>query len=582
MTSTETPQQSPADDPRPAPRRRGLAAAIVAATLVVLLGGVYLAGYFAAGDSVPRNATVGGIAIGGLSRDEAVAKLEAEYGPRADAPLTVRTAGGPEAELQPSQAGLAMDYAATVDDSGVGQSFAPAHIWRVLTGGGPVEPVASVDQAALGSAVEAMAAGMDREPVDATIAFEDGAVKRTDSVDALKVDREAAARAIERAYLTTNAVDVKSTTTSPEITTEEVAEVATTWAEPAVSGPVRVETQGGAFDVTPKMIASAAVFDRVDGTIKPRIDNPKLFEAVQPAIDKLKLDKPKNASFTFEGGRPVVVPGKDGVGFEVEPFAAAVVPAITQRENRVVKLEAKGTAPKFTTADAEKMGIKEVTGEFTTYYPHADYRNTNIGRAATKINGTLLKPGETFSFNDVVGERTSGNGFVEGWKIDQGKLVEDTGGGVSQGVTTMYNAAFFAGMKDTEHWPHTLYFDRYPAGREATVAWPSKDLKFTNDTPHGVVIQGFINPSSSGKKGSVTFRVWSTKYYEVKTAEPVKSDAYRPKPPIADNSSTCHAQSAAEGFTATYWRELYRDGSLVRPRENYKWTYNAQREIRCG
>ena len=94
-----------------------------------------------------------------------------------------------------------------------------------------------------------------------------------------------------------------------------------------------------------------------------------------------------------------------------------------------------------------KLGIPEEVSEFTTYYPHADYRNVNIGRAAELIDGTVLEPGETFSLNDTVGERTRANGFTEGFVISDGVFAEELGGGVCQVATTTFNAAFFAGLR---------------------------------------------------------------------------------------------------------------------------------------
>ena len=166
--------------------------------------------------------------------------------------------------------------------------------------------------------------------------------------------------------------------------------------------------------------------------------------------------------------------------------------------------------PSFTTKDARALKIDEEVSTFTTYFPYADYRNTNIGRAMELINGTVLKPGETFSLNDTVGERTAENGFVKGFIIEDGIFKEDYGGGVSQSATTTFNAAFFAGLEDVEHKPHSFYIDRYPVGREATVAWPTVDLKFTNNTPYGVLIQAGITPSSSSAQGSATVTMWST------------------------------------------------------------------------
>ena len=117
--------------------------------------------------------------------------------------------------------------------------------------------------------------------------------------------------------------------------------------------------------------------------------------------------------------------------------------------------------------------MKEKVSDFVTYFPYAEYRNINQGRAAELIDGTLVRPGETFSFNGTVGERTEENGFTTGFIISNGVFAEELGGGVSQVVTTTYNAAFFAGMDDVTHTPHSFYIDRYPLGREATVAWPS-------------------------------------------------------------------------------------------------------------
>ena len=148
----------------------------------------------------------------------------------------------------------------------------------------------------------------------------------------------------------------------------------------------------------------------------------------------------------------------------------------------------------FRTADARKLRIREQVSAFTTYFPHAAYRNTNIGRAAELVDGTILEPGETFSLNDTVGERTRANGFTKGFVIEDGVYKEDLGGGVSQMATTTFNAMFFAGLKDIEHKTHSFYIDRYPVGREATVAWGSVDLRFQNDTPYGVLITAAVTP----------------------------------------------------------------------------------------
>ena len=182
---------------------------------------------------------------------------------------------------------------------------------------------------------------------------------------------------------------------------------------------------------------------------------------------------------------------------------------------REMKVEATVDEPDFTTADAKALGIKEQVSTFTTYYPYAEYRNINIGRAAEIVDGTVLKPGDTFSLNDIVGERTRENGFTEGFIISNGIFAEDLGGGVSQMATTTFNAMFFAGLEDVEHKPHSFYIDRYPVGREATVAWGSVDLRFKDDTPYGVLVSAHVTPATPSSQGVVTVSMCSTKVWDI-------------------------------------------------------------------
>lgn len=576
--STPTPDGPTTNRRGPRPLR---AALMVVAGLAAALAALYVAGYLAAGDRLPRNAVVAGVAVGGLSTADAAERLNASLGPQATAPLELR-AGNQERMLDPRKAGLGVDVDASLAAAGGGRTLDPRSIWRVLTGGASTGPVVTVDTAALNDAVAAVADDLDRKPADARLAYEGTDVRVTKATEGLTLDRGKSAKAVRAGYLREGPVDLPAQVDEPAITTAEVEQVRDDYAEPAVSAPVTVKAGGaGRLQVTPAMIAKAVSFPAEGGTLKPALDVDELWKAAADVIDDVELSKPKDASVRLSGGKPVVVPAVDGTSLSAGALAKAVEPVLTKRgDERTAELELSGAKAKFSTADAEKLGIKEVTGEYTTYFPNAEYRNINIGRAAVLINGTVLTPGETFSLNDVVGERTRDNGFTEGFIISGGKFQRELGGGVSQSATTTFNAMFFAGLKDVEHQPHTLYIDRYPPGREATVAWPNLDLKFTNDTGYGVLVQASSVRATSSNKGSITVKMWSTKTWDkVESTTPAKSD-FTTGRDLTDDSADCEDQAPAQGFDVSYARLFYRDGAVAK-RENFFWRYGPTDRITC-
>jgi vancomycin resistance protein YoaR len=130
----------------------------------------------------------------------------------------------------------------------------------------------------------------------------------------------------------------------------------------------------------------------------------------------------------------------------------------------------------------------------------------NIHRIADTVRGMYIEPGGTFSVNGRVGERTIEKGYVSAPQITNGTHDEGIGGGVSQFATTIFNAAFFAGMEYDAYQSHSIWFDRYPYGREATISWPKPDLIIRNPSPYGVMVW------TSYTDTSLTVSFWSTKW----------------------------------------------------------------------
>ncbi len=552
------------------------------AALVLLAGGLYVAGYLLVSDRVPQGTAVSGVRVGGLSEAAARAKLGRELGAVAARPISVR-APGLRARLRPAQAGLQVDVPASVAQVRSGHSWDPRRMWDYVVGGRDLPAVVRVDSDKLERAVAGLAARVDRPARDGRVLFRDGEARPRPSADGLALDRGAAARALRRAFLAERGpVDLRTRAVAPAIDKGAVSRAMESVANPAVSAPVVVRLRGQDAVLKPSVYAPVLSMVPRGGRLQLRVDQKQLAAVVREALRTTSV-VPHDATVALVHGRPRVIPARRGVTFDghrlAGDFSAAVVAA---DEDRLVRLKAVVAKPAFSTAEARRLGVREKVSEFTTYFPHADYRNTNLGRAAELVNGTLLKPGDTFSLNRVVGERTPENGFTKGFIISDGVYKEDYGGGVSQVATTTFNAAFFAGLEDVEHKPHSFYIDRYPVGREATVAWPTIDLRFRNTTPYGVLVQAWIDPSSPSSQGAMHVRMWSTKYWRIEAG---RSPRYRPTSPAVRRLSgpDCVPHEGYGGFDIDVYRSFYRVGSQKLDRKETMHTrYTPSDTVVCS
>ncbi len=568
---------------RPAGKRLiWLLIAAVVGGLLLVAGILYLAGYVATGDQVPKKAQISGVAVGGLSRSDAIQKLSVELGTRVAEPLNL-TVGEKEAQLKPVDAGLAVDYAQSVDAAGGGKSLNPLRILRILTGGSAIDAVVVVDQARLTAAVGELAKTFNHEPVDARLRYDGTKIKQKQAQEGVVLQQDPAATTITSSFLkVTDSIALPADISQPAVTNDEADKVVATFAKPAISDSIKVSVSGAdSFEISPRMLAGSISFVQRDGTLVPVLDEKKLRRNARPALKRVELVEPRNARVRLVNGKPKVIPAVNGTTITADNLKKAVEPVLIKpAAERKVKVQLTGDKASFSTADARKLGIKQVTGQFTTYFPYLPYRNINIGRAAALINGTLLKPGDVFSLNQIVGERTASNGFTEGYIIKDGRFRKELGGGVSQSATTTFNAMFFAGLKDVEHKPHGLFIDRYPAGREATVAWPSLDLKFQNDTKYGVLVQAYIVKGTPSHRGSITVRMWSTKTYDKVVATSPNKSNFTTGRDIKDDSKDCEPTSPVRGFNVQYQRLFYQNGSVVR-RENFSWRYAPTSRVIC-
>lgn len=562
-------------------RRRGggLVLTLVLATTAILAA-AYFAAYVYFGDRVPKGTTVRGVEIGGLTASAAEDLLTARLVPQGRLPMAV-SLNETNASLDPTTAGLSLDAAATVSAAGGRRSAEPSRMLALLFGGDDVAPVVHVDRAAMASALTDLSADLDKAPTDGAISLRSGTPKVTPARVGVALDRAGAIEALQKAYLTGRHVDLPFTESQPQITQEEVDRVMTEFVTPATSGPVVMTLGNHPITAKPKDYLKAISIQPSGSTLTPTLDPSRLLTALKPAM-RTVADTPEDASFRIVDGRPRLIPAKVGVTFDKADLSTHFLDLIVKPAGeRTLRIKATTAEPEFTTKEAKALGIRRRVSTFTTYFPYAAYRNINLPRAASLINGTVLKPGETFSLNDTVGERTAANGFTKGYVIKDGIFKEDFGGGVSQIATTTFNAMFFAGLEDVEHKPHSVYIDRYPVGREATVAWGALDLKFKNTTPYGILIEARVTKSSPSAQGIVTVSMYSTKYWDITTSVGPRTNYTQPKTRTLKGPD-CEAATGLPGFTVDVWRYFRKAGSstLVRT-EKFHTVYRASDRVIC-
>jgi vancomycin resistance protein YoaR len=221
----------------------------------------------------------------------------------------------------------------------------------------------------------------------------------------------------------------------------------------------------------------------------------------------------------------------------------------------------------------------ELVSRFTTHYPAGQPRVINIRRAAQLLDRTWLQAGTRFSLNQSLGKRTRARGFVPAPMISGGIHINSVGGGVSQVATTIYNAAFFAGLRLIAHTPHSFYISRYPIGREATISWGGPELVFQNDWDAPLLMR--LRTTST----SITASFYSYKLgRRVRTVTRAPHSYVQPRtvylkdPTLPPGTRRLLQSAGGPGFTVSYTRHVYRDDS-IRRNERFTWTYSPENRV---
>ncbi len=319
---------------------------------------------------------------------------------------------------------------------------------------------------------------------------------------AARIQRPAAADLIAAAISAATVGPIElPTEVGPPLVSDADVDAALVQTRQLLSGSVTLDdaVTSSSITLTPEDLAGALVIETATGDtsgIMVGLDPDVMDTLFEPIRDQF-ADTFQNATFSVSDDDVVtIVPGVSGPKVSTD-IAIAEIFSASASPGRTGLLPLENSAePDITAADLDELGVEHLVSKFTTYHDCCGNRVENIHLMADTIDGAIVLPGEEFSLNGFVGERTTAKGYLPAGTIINGEIVDTVGGGVSQFATTFYNAVFWGGYTDVTHKPHSFYFSRYPEGIEATINWPNLDLAFRNDTDQAILINAVYTDSS--------------------------------------------------------------------------------------
>jgi vancomycin resistance protein YoaR len=489
---TSRPTSHPRSRHRKRKSRRSLALIVpaVAALAVLVMVGYAFAG---SSDRIAAGVEIAGINVGGLTSSQAHQKLEKASRKLTWVPVKL-VAKGKRFEVAPAQLGIAVDWDAAIararrDGDGTGplRGFKRLEM-RLL--GSHIKPPVRLSPPALKALLATIAKRVDKPALEPALVVNGSQLSVVPGRKGRELDKKRAADMVVKTLgsLTRGTVVLPVRVVAPRVRRSDLVRVEGQ-VRTVVSAPVQLKLGAVRWTILPAQIRKMLEYPH-DGERNLSIGGHDA-DVFLASLAK-QLDRPaKNAAFGIAGRSIHVVPARIGRVLDRERTSSAILSAARRAFGRTASLVMKSTQPRRTTEQAKAMGITGLVGSYETSFTGTANRIHNVQLVAKLIDNKFVAPGAVFSFNKTTGQRDSKKGFLTAPVIMNGEVTEGLGGGVCQVSTTTFNAAFEAGLDILERTNHALYISHYPLGRDATVNWPSPDLKFRNDTDHWLLIRTF-------------------------------------------------------------------------------------------
>lgn len=550
------------------------------AVLIVLLGAVGGA-YWLIGplldDRILPGVWLWRMPLGGLTLDEAQPEILREVG--LDVPRFVLfDPNGQRWIYSAADLGVSVDMAATL-----ARAYEIGHAetallalgrerWDALQKPHAVAPVLVWDRNRAVAHLQALAGQLDKAPQDARVYLQGAEVRWEPSAMGQRVDISATLALLEPHLRLPDVVELALVIEplAPQVSDAQAAQ-ALELARRMLKEPLQLlvpdplEGDPGPWTLAPEVLATMLQIQDVEGQVTVGLDAEALRQYLEPLASALQRE-PVNARYRFDATNrqlQVIAPSSEGRALNVDATIAQIGEFL-QAGQHFVPLVLEAVPPRYSSATtAEELGIMELIAVGESYFiGSSSTRDHNIRIGASKFDGVLVAPGETFSFNHFLGEVTPAEGYDESYVIVGDQTVLGIGGGICQVATTAFRAAFFAGYPIIERWAHAYrvgYYEvgGYGPGFDATIYSPLVDFRFVNDTPYHLLIHTEVDAA----RARLRFLFYSTSTgRQVEKIGPTTSAPEPPGPPIYTYDPSLAAgtsvavESSHDGLTAVLER----------------------------
>ena len=448
---------------------------------------------------VPEGVSAAGIDLSGMDASEASTTLLTYEDALVGTPLIAQV-GADEVVLDPISIDLRIDKAASVDNAlavATDEGFLKGFLTWLGVNKRDVDIAVEldIDEAALDAQFSTWDVLLLTEDAIGGIQLSGTTPSPVYAAPGTRIERFASRQLMMETLATIDRSVIQlPTEIGPPMISDEAVDTAFATASSLLSAPIKLEDAitGSSLTLSPGDLAAAFVAETIDGN-EPYISislDPEIMDELFAPIRAQFADTFQDARFEVDENDQVkIIPGVSGPKVRTDVAIEQIFQA-AKTPNRVGSLPLENSAePDITEEDLAGLGVEHLVSKFTTYHDCCANRVENIHTMANTVDVVIVMPGEEFSLNGYVGERTPEKGYLPAGTIINGEIVDTVGGGVSQFATTFYNAVFWGGYTDVTHKPHSFYFSRYPEGIEATINWPNLDLAFRNDADHAILIK---------------------------------------------------------------------------------------------